>query len=117
MLSPSPSSDRVKSRDASATSPFGVLTLVVVSPASGRISGSCSSVLVGSYWVPVHVGPWEERGIFKRSALAFSASSAAMVLACYVRASACCAVSFAGVSVSFVESPSSGSTSGSNDVV
>jgi hypothetical protein len=44
MLSPSLSSDRVKSRDASATSSFGVVTLVVISSISRRISGSSSSV-------------------------------------------------------------------------
>jgi hypothetical protein len=44
MLSPSPSSDKVKSRDASATSPYGLSPLVVVFPTFGRISGSCISV-------------------------------------------------------------------------
>jgi hypothetical protein len=40
MLSPSPSSESVKSRDAFATSPSGVSALAIVSPASWKISGS-----------------------------------------------------------------------------
>ena len=38
ILSPSPSSDRVKSRDTSVTLPSGVFTLSVVSAASGGTS-------------------------------------------------------------------------------
>ena len=46
ILSPSPSSYRVKSRDTSITSPSRVFTLSVVSDASGSTSGSFISVWV-----------------------------------------------------------------------
>ncbi len=52
-----------------------------------------------------------------RSALASSASSAATVLAYFVRASSCCAVSVVGVFVLVVVSPASGRISGSSVVV
>jgi hypothetical protein len=65
----------------------------------------------------VLVVPCEGKGVFKRSALAFSASSAAMILACFVRASALCAMSFVGFFVSAVVSPAFGRISGSCVVV
>ena len=58
MLSPSPSSDRVKSRDTSATPPFGMFTLIVVSNASRRTSGSCFSIWVRSGCTPVLDVSW-----------------------------------------------------------
>jgi hypothetical protein len=48
ILSPSPSSDRVKSGDTFVTSPSGVFTLSVVSAASRGTSGSFVSVWVRS---------------------------------------------------------------------
>ena len=46
ILSPSPSFDRLKSRDTYVTSPFGVFTLSVVSAASRGTSGSFVSTWV-----------------------------------------------------------------------
>ena len=63
------------------------------------------------------VGPCGERGFHRRWALDLSASSAAMVMACYAMASVCCTVPSDGVFVSAVLSPASERISGSNVVV
>ena len=108
MLSPSPSSDSVKSWDSSVTSPSGVVTLsgrssgssvfVPVSPVSwvagSPVSGSscCSSVLFaaplglsGSLSYVLVVSPLgsPDGAVLRRSALAvFFAASSSQILAC-----------------------------------
>ncbi len=54
------------------------------------------------------------RGVYKRAILAFSASSVAMILACFVRASAYSAVSSSVVFFSDVVSPAFGRIFGSS---
>jgi len=96
MLSPSPSSDSVWSRDISAMSPSGVFTLSVVSPANGSISGSCISVWARSGCAHVLDVAWRGAVLFGSSAFGMSGSPAALLLSCSARVAAC-ATSFAVV--------------------
>jgi len=112
MLSPSPSSYRVKSRDTSTTSPSGVFTLSVVSAAYGSTSGSCISVWARSGCAPMLDVSWRGTVVFGNSTLGLSGSLAALLLSFSARAAAC-ATSSDVVFVSGAVSPAYGRTSGS----
>ena len=113
VLSPSPSSDRVKSGDTSVSSPSRVFTLSVVAAASGGTSGSFVSVWVRSGWAPAYVALWERPVVFGGSSFDLFGCPSALFLPFSAMAAAPCGTVPSVVTVFVVLSPASGWVSGS----